>query len=130
MPTRMLAGVLTVAIASSGLAAPAAADPLRRSASPGHAGPAAAVTAWGVQAPSPPRRDPLWNGLLIGAALGLLAIVTTAAEAPSSGKVTTVVMLAGTGAFIDWRMSIAHGLPTPAQGRRNPRLVVRRALRF
>lgn len=132
MLRRTSIAVAAVALTGSGLVAPAAAAPpdlpplIARATSPGRP---TAATAW-TQSSPPPRRDSIWNGLVIGAALGVLAIVTTAAEAPPSGKVTTVVMLAATGAIVDWRLSVTHGLPTPRPGAPGPRLTLRRTLRF
>lgn len=53
-----------------------------------------------------PDKDSLWNGILIGAAIGILANLTTAAEAPPSGKVMVVITAAATGGWVDSRFEI------------------------
>src|SRR5689334_7389695 len=115
MPKRTLTGLLILSIAGAATTTPAAAEPLRWSwpAAGPAIGMATTTSATSAQSPSARRRDPLWNGILIGAALGVLAIYTTAAEAPPSGKATTVVLLAATGAFVDSRLSVTHALPSP-----------------
>jgi hypothetical protein len=66
------------------------------------------------------RRDRLWNGIVIGAALGLLGVFTTAAEAPLDGKVVIVAGAALAGACVDARFDRAPrnawngGQPPPA----------------
>jgi len=55
-------------------------------------------------------RDSLWNGILIGAALGLVATQTTAAEAPTDGKVAVVALTALAGAWIDARFERVLGV--------------------
>lgn len=74
------------------------------------------------------RRDSLWNGILIGAALGVVSLFTTAAEAPPSGKVAIVVMSAALGGYIDSRLEVKS--PYPVWGRSGPRLAVLKAVRF
>lgn len=53
-----------------------------------------------------PDKDGLWNGILIGAAIGVLANFTTAAEAPPSGKVMVVITAAATGGWVDSRFEV------------------------
>jgi len=74
-------------------------------------------------------KDPIWNGVLIGAALGLVAIVTTAAEAPPSGKATTVVMIAALGGYIDSRLAVT-GIVRSGSGGRGRQIALRKSLRF
>lgn len=72
-------------------------------------------------------RDSLWNGILIGAALGVVATQTTAAEAPTDGKVVVVALAALAGAWIDARLERVAGIG----GRPGPvRLTVGGRVRF
>jgi hypothetical protein len=73
--------------------------------------------------------DSLWNGILIGAALGVAAIFTTAAEAPPSGKVATVVMTAALGGYVDSRLAVTSPIG-PGRERRGRRLLFVKAVRF
>jgi hypothetical protein len=63
------------------------------------------------------RHDSIWNGLLIGAAVGALAAFTTAREAPLDGKIAIILMTGGLGAWIDARHDRRHA---PWYGRSAP----------
>lgn len=65
----------------------------------------------------PRRRDALWNGIAIGAALGALAAFTTGAEAPTDGKVLIVAGAALAGAWVDARLDVNR---TPSPRRHGP----------
>jgi hypothetical protein len=72
-----------------------------------------------VMKPSSGRRDALWNGIAIGAAVGVLAAFTSAAEAPADGKVAIIVGAAFVGGCIDARLD-SNARPatrTPRPGR-------------
>lgn len=78
----------------------------------------------------PRRRDALWNGIAIGAALGALAAFTTAAEAPTDGKVLIVVGAALGGAWVDARLDI-NSTPPPRRDRPvRPALAACYSIRF
>lgn len=81
------------------------------------------------RAPNQRARDSIWNGILIGAALGIVAIVTTAAEAPPSGKATTVVMIAALGGYVDSRLAVARPFRPDTIGK-GRRIGVRMSIRF
>lgn len=76
------------------------------------------------------RRDSLWNGILIGAALGVVGILTTAAEAPASGKAAIVVMTAALGGYVDSRLQVTSPIPPPRGAGGGRRFVVRASMRF
>jgi hypothetical protein len=76
------------------------------------------------------RRDSLWNGILIGAALGVVGILTTAAEAPASGKVAIIVMSAALGGYVDSRLQVTSPVPPPRGAGGGRRLVVAASVRF
>lgn len=76
------------------------------------------------------RRDSLWNGIAIGAALGVLATFTTAAEAPTDGKVLIIVGSALGGAWVDARLDV-NSAPSPRSDRPvRPRLAAFYRVRF
>lgn len=82
-----------------------------------------------VNAPNHGGGDPLWNGILIGAALGVVAIMTTAAEAPPSGKAATVVMIAALGGYVDSRLAVTS-VVRPGAGIRGWRIALFKSARF
>lgn len=73
--------------------------------------------------------DSIWNGVLIGAALGVVAILTTAAEAPPSGKAASVVMIAALGGYVDSRLAVTGAVRRGPEAR-GRRLVLSKSVRF